>query len=491
MMNNEILNLLETHVPRSIVRNLVGNQFFDALVHYDLSQDIYCVDVLAYKVRMSKAALKKVFQYSSGSLFISEKQFIEKYYLKKVIKEHIELPSVTLKRKLHSFQYRAYRTVLQKLLSGDKKILLHLPTGAGKTRTASEILLSWLTYRRISSVDDGRVMFWIAQSSELCQQAYQTLLETINTRSPIETEILPLWGAHDNSDFETEKSCIYVVTVQKLANLIKEADYQYLLSNTDLVIFDEAHFVGEKWYEVLDWFAGSLVPILGLTATPGGEDVGALSTFYSHNKVSLTDESYQAYDDPIGFLRRKGYLAELEVVDIETDLNISLNKGLEDFEMSRSTIKKMVTDQERNKLLINAIQSELESNKKILVFACSVDHCYFLKSVLENEGYYSEVIEGNTENRGRIIERFKSKDSELNCLLNFNVLTAGFDAPNLNTLIVARPVSSVVQYSQMVGRVLRGPSNGGNRVNKLITLKDNILHGDYNEMLNRFNEYYL
>ena len=83
MMNNEILNLLETHVPRSIVRNLVGNQFFDALVSYDLSQDIYCVDVLAYKVRMSKAALKKVFQYSSGSLFISEKQFIEKYYLKK------------------------------------------------------------------------------------------------------------------------------------------------------------------------------------------------------------------------------------------------------------------------------------------------------------------------------------------------------------------------------------------------------------------------
>ena len=90
-----------------------------------------------------------------------------------------------------------------------------------------------------------------------------------------------------------------------------------------------------------------------------------------------------------------------------------------------------------------------------------------------------------------MIDRFKSRGSQLNCILNFNVLTAGFDAPNLDTLIVARPVSSVVQYSQMIGRVLRGPSNGGHRVNKLITLKDNVQHGDYNDMLNLFNKYYL
>jgi len=489
MMNNEILNLLENRVPRSVTRTLVGKQFFDALVSYNEALDIYSVEVLAVKIRMSKSALKDVFKYSCSDLRLSEKQFVSQYYLQEAIEPQVELATVSLSRRLHDFQYRSYRTVLQKLLNGEKKILLHLPTGAGKTRTASEILLAWLAYRRVSSVDDGREMFWIAQSAELCQQAHNTLLETINVRSPIETEIIPLWG--DNEYTQTGKSCIYIVTVQKLANLIKEDEFRTILSRTDLVIFDEAHFVGEKWYDVLNWFVNAMIPILGLTATPGGDDVGQLSTFYSHNKVTLVDDNYQPYENPIDFLRGKGYLAELEVVDIETNLEIDLEKNQQEFKMATTTIKKMVIDPERNRLLINAIQSELEQNRKVLVFACSVDHCYFLQSILDSEDYNSAVIEGNTENRSRVIDRFKSKGSQLNCILNFNVLTAGFDAPNLDTLIVARPVSSVVQYSQMIGRVLRGPSNGGNRVNKLITLKDNVQHGDYNEMLNLFNEYYL
>ena len=491
MMNDELLRLLETYVPRSIIRDLVGKQFFDALVRYNSSLDIYSVEVLAEKLRMSRASLKAVFKYCKSSLIISEKDFIRKFYIQKELEIQSELSHVQPVRKLHDFQYRAFRTVLQKLHNGDKKILLHLPTGAGKTRTASEIILSWLAFRRITSIDDGRVMFWIAQSAELCEQAYQTLLETTNVRSHNEIDIIPLWGDHILDLENTERSQLYVVTIQKLANLISEVDFQYLLSRTDLVVFDEAHFVGEKWYQVLNWFGSSMIPILGLTATPGGEDVGRLSTFYSHNKVALTNKNYEAYEDPIGFLRSKGYLAELEVVDIETDLSISLDQSFEDFKISKTTIKRMVTDQERNKLLINAIQTELDNNRKTLVFACSVEHCYFIKSILDSQGYNSAVVEGNTENRSSLIEQFKSDRSELNCIVNFNVLTAGFDAPRLNTLIVARPVSSVVQYSQMVGRVLRGPSNGGNKTNKLITMKDNVLHGNYNDMLNLFNRYYL
>ena len=62
-------------------------------------------------------------------------------------------------------------------------------------------------------------------------------------------------------------------------------------------------------------------------------------------------------------------------------------------------------------------------------------------------------------------------------LLNFGVLTAGFDAPVTSCVIVARPTTSVVLYSQMVGRAMRGRRAGGNRDCEIYTVVDNNLPG--------------
>ena len=67
-------------------------------------------------------------------------------------------------------------------------------------------------------------------------------------------------------------------------------------------------------------------------------------------------------------------------------------------------------------------------------------------------------------------------DSGLNILLNYGVLTTGFDAPKANVAIIARPTQSVSLYSQMVGRVMRGPNANGKDKCKIITVKDPI-HG--------------
>jgi superfamily II DNA or RNA helicase len=82
------------------------------------------------------------------------------------------------------------------------------------------------------------------------------------------------------------------------------------------------------------------------------------------------------------------------------------------------------------------------------------------------------------------------KHGELDILLNFGVLTTGFDAPRTDICIIARPISSVVMYSQMVGRILRGPKNGGNKENTLYTIKDNFGFGGYDDLFASFNEFY-
>ena len=65
--------------------------------------------------------------------------------------------------------------------------------------------------------------------------------------------------------------------------------------------------------------------------------------------------------------------------------------------------------------------------------------------------------------REHIIKRFKRPGGPHRILANFGVLTTGFDAPAASAALIARPTKSLVLYSQMVGRVIRGPRAGRHR----------------------------
>ena len=66
------------------------------------------------------------------------------------------------------------------------------------------------------------------------------------------------------------------------------------------------------------------------------------------------------------------------------------------------------------------------------------------------------------------------KVGDVRVLVNFGVLTTGFDAPNTTCVLIARPTTSVVLYSQMVGRGIRGPLMGGSERCLIVDVKDNI-----------------
>ena len=91
----------------------------------------------------------------------------------------------------------------------------------------------------------------------------------------------------------------------------------------------------------------------------------------------------------------------------------------------------------------------------------------------------TRVITANTptEDRSAIIDAFKKDDREHIVMFNYGVLTAGFDAPRTRCVIIARPTTSLVLYSQMVGRALRGPRSGGNPRAEIFTVADTNLPG--------------
>ena len=112
------------------------------------------------------------------------------------------------------------------------------------------------------------------------------------------------------------------------------------------------------------------------------------------------------------------------------------------------------------------LRKELNSGKRVLVFGCSVDHSRYLNSVLLylkaiGERVFPGHIDGNTNlsKREALLKKFIS--GELNVLCNYGVLSTGFDAPKTDAVMITRPTTSPVLYSQMIGRGLRGPIIGG------------------------------
>jgi superfamily II DNA or RNA helicase len=86
----------------------------------------------------------------------------------------------------------------------------------------------------------------------------------------------------------------------------------------------------------------------------------------------------------------------------------------------------------------------------------------------------AEHVDGNTPKttREKIIKKFKNQ--EINVLCNYEVLSTGFDAPKTDCVFLARPTSSVVLYSQMIGRGLRGPAIGGTESCLIVNVRDNF-----------------
>ena len=106
------------------------------------------------------------------------------------------------------------------------------------------------------------------------------------------------------------------------------------------------------------------------------------------------------------------------------------------------------------------------------------------------KGYVSAHIDGNTGKfRKTLIDKFKSNEIQIIC--NYGVLSTGFDEPKIDVVFMTRPTNSIVLYSQIIGRGLRGTLIGGTEFCEIYSVVDNILDLPNNkEIFNYFDEYF-
>jgi superfamily II DNA or RNA helicase len=406
----------------------------------------------------------------------------------------IEAPIVPLKP-LKDYQFGVFLKAMERVAITNSRFVVQMPTGSGKTRTAMEVVSSYL-----NESPDGRAVVWLAHSEELCEQAYEGFLEVWRHLGKHTVRIVRCWGSGAKIPYDCHERTFIVGGFPKMYAMLggNAVPFSEMRERIDVVIVDEAHKVLAPTYkEVTKALIGNGTRVVGLTATPGrsavdAEENMALAEFFFNEIVSIDSGSQSV----ISFLRKRKVLADVVYEPIYSQLNYKLTEAdrtyLERFfDLPSGVLKRIGSDDVRNVEILKRLQRECDGGSQVIFFACSIEHSRFITAMLLYLGYKAAHVDGKTSRNRRhgIIDDFKRRNIQVIC--NFGVLSTGFDAPKTDLVFISRPTASIVLYSQMVGRGLRGPAIGGTETCKVIDVKDNIAgFSDQESVYEYFEDYF-
>jgi DNA repair protein RadD len=225
------------------------------------------------------------------------------------------------------------------------------------------------------------------------------------------------------------------------------------LGHIDLVIVDECHLISHKnegGYRTLLAELKIINPelrVIGLTATPYRLGHGLIT-----DKPAIFDDLIEPvsieeliYKRHLATLRSKTTTAKLDTSDVK-------KRGGEFIE---AELQKAVDTRKNNESVVAEVIRLAGDRQSWLFFCAGINHAKNVSIELRNQGIKSACITGETSktDRERIIHEFKS--GKIRALTNANVLTTGFDSPNIDLIAMLRPTMSASLYVQMAGRGMR------------------------------------
>lgn len=410
------------------------------------------------------------------------------FELSELEKEHEEPPRTTQPApaiySLFPHQRTAAREVSSILGVDPFRAILHMPTGSGKTRTAMHVIAQHLAAR------EETVVIWLAHSEELCEQAAGEFLRAWEHLGNRDVTLMRYWGS-EQGDLGTIRDGIVVAGLQKTVQVARKSISAIgrLGAKASLVVMDEAHQAVAPTYRLILEALVDPHPqtkLLGLTATPGRSwaDIDAderLAEFFRRRKVTLR---VPGYSNPVDYLVEHGYLAHIVFRPLFHNPGFGLSEAdldaiEENLELPASVLRRLAADEQRNLLILSEVEQLIKTHQRIILFAISVEHSDTLAAVLRARGVGANSVTSRTQpsERRRLLEEFKSYSDIPRVLCNYGVLTTGFDAPRTSAAVIARPTTSLVLFSQMVGRAIRGPNAGGNSSAEIVTVVDQGLPG--------------
>jgi superfamily II DNA or RNA helicase len=336
--------------------------------------------------------------------------------------------------KLYPYQEKAIAQVATHLQK-DKSTLLCLPTGGGKTITATSFIdRVWYKDWRAEEYHGLERVLWIVHRIELLGQAEATIRKLMPGR------FVTRWTSEEKDD-----------SGQIVLAMIGST--KGLKGRFGLVIIDEGHHVAKKEDEEDDYTSMylqllaqiSYQHLLGLTATPERLDRRPLVFDSIAAQYSFLD------------LVKMGRLSQPIYHEMRTHLKFQLKTANKEF--TQTSLRQLDTE-ERNKAIVKEWANNKDRYGKTLLFAVDVKHCMELASAFIDElgsAEYVGMITGHSGSaRKGCLDWFSEGDHTTpKVLINCQVFIEGLDEPSINTVFLTRPTKSKSYWLQMVGRGAR------------------------------------
>lgn len=321
--------------------------------------------------------------------------------------------------KLRPYQEAAKTAVLQEWEKGNKKTLLVLPTGTGKTIVFSKIIED--------RVRTGDRVLVLAHRGELLDQAADKLAKSTG-----------LMTATEKAE-QTSLDSWFRVVVGSVQTLMREKRLSQFDPNYfNTIVVDEAHHcISDGYQRVLQYF--NQANVLGVTATPDRGDMKNLGSYFE----SL------AYEYTLPKAIKEGFLSPIKALTIPLNLDLT-GVGQQAGDFKTADLGNALDP------YLHQIAEEMVQHckdRKTVVFLPLIRTSQKFRDILEEKGFRAAEVNGGSEDRAEVLADFEAGKYDVLC--NSMLLTEGWDCPSVDCIVVLRPTKVRSLYSQMVGRGTR------------------------------------
>jgi len=247
--------------------------------------------------------------------------------------------------------------------------------------------------------------------------------------------------------------------------------------NAENDIFDQ---VGE--YQVFLWVKDDeglvsikedirLIKISKPVETTTLEDQETLRDLYDKlikREVLANPERWEVQHDSQSWLDANGWEAEYAINPLTGEKNVE--------KLDHLTLNRIGQEPRFNEKIVAVVKKLIDDGKEsILLFGLTVDHARLLTDLIRIKLKIKTAFiwyKTHTDERCKFIKEFRAKKIQVLC--NDSILTTGFDAPQIDAIVNAKYTKSYVLYTQMIGRGLRGPKNGGTKECTIVDFNANL-----------------
>ena len=370
------------------------------------------------------------------------------------------------------YQRVAINRVVEAVAKGEKRLLLVMATGTGKTYTAFQTI--W----RLWKAGRAKRVLFLADRNILVDQA-------------IQNDFRPFGGAMVKVQQEVDKSFeVYLALYQAITGPEGREDLfrQFSPDFFDLVVVDECHrgsaSENSAWREVLDYFEPAAQ--LGLTATP--KETTDVSTSHYFGDAVYTYSLKQGIDD--GFLApyrviRVGIDRDLEGWRPEQGQRDKYGREVEDRVYGQKDFDRTIVIEDRTTAVAERIAEYLEGTDpyaKTIVFCVDIDHASRMRRAILNaqaerakeNRLYAVQITGDNDEGKRALDDFIDPESRYPVVATTSkLLTTGVDAQTCKLIVLDQHIGSMTEFKQIIGRGTRLREDYGKRSFTIMDFRQN------------------